>query len=152
MKEKLQEYALIAEIISSVAIIATLVVLILEVKENTSAIQSSNIQSVAERSQQFSLAVAQNPDLAKIQSELMRNGFNIEEQQRGSLLVTALKLGEESFIQYKNGLLPEDYWQTRADFVLAFMSSEESKRSYQTLKLVLVPEYQEWIEESLGMK
>jgi hypothetical protein len=135
MKEKLQEYALIAEIISSVAIIATLVVLILEVKENTSAIQSSNIQSVAERSQQFSLA-----------------GFNIEEQQRGSLLVTALKLGEESFIQYKNGLLPEDYWQTRADFVLAFMSSEESKRSYQTLKLVLVPEYQEWIEESLGMK
>ena len=150
MKEKLQEYALIAEIISSIVIFATLVILIIGVKENTEALQSSNVQSVAERSQLFALAVTRTPELAKIQSELMHNGNDTEQQQKGSLLVAALKLGEESFIQYKNGFLPEPYWETRANFVLAFLTSEESKKLYQQqLKFVLIPEYAKWIDKKL---
>ena len=55
VKEKLQEYALLAEIISSIAILATLVILVFEMRENTEAIHSAKIQSLAERSQQLSL-------------------------------------------------------------------------------------------------
>lgn len=151
MKEKLQEYALIAEIISSIIIFATLVILIIGVKENTKALQSSNVQSVAERSQLFTLTVAQNPELAKIQSELMLNGNDTEQQQKGSLLAAALKLGEESFIQYNNGLLPEPYWETRANLVLAFLTSDESKQLYQhQLRFVLIPEYTKWIDKKLA--
>ena len=151
MKEKLQEYALIAEIISSIVIVATLVILIIGVKDNTKALQSSNVQSVAERSQLFTLTVAQNPELSKIQSELMLNGNNTEQQQKGSLLAAALKLGEESFIQYNNGLLPESYWETRANLVLAFLTSDESKQLYaHQLRFVLVPEYTKWIDKKLA--
>jgi len=151
MKEKLHEYALIAEIISSIVIFATLVILIMGVKENTKALQSSNIQSVAERSQLFTLTVAQNPELSKIQSELMHNGNDTEQQQKGSLLAAALKLGEESFIQYNNGLLPESYWETRANLVLAFLTSDESKQLYQhQLRFVLVPEFTKWIDKKLA--
>ena len=45
MKEKLQEYALLAEIISALAVVITLVILISEVRENTEITRAAAYQS-----------------------------------------------------------------------------------------------------------
>ena len=46
MKEKLQEYALMAEIIGSIAIVVTLIILIMNVRDNTNAIQIATIDNL----------------------------------------------------------------------------------------------------------
>ena len=49
MKEKLQEYALLAEIISSLAVLITLVILIIEVRGNTQVLRSNAYQDQLEK-------------------------------------------------------------------------------------------------------
>ena len=57
MKEKLQEYALITEIVSGIAILITLAILIIEVRNNTAAIELQ----VAENRSAASMAPFFNP-------------------------------------------------------------------------------------------
>ena len=62
----LQKAALVAEIVGSIAVVITLVVLIFEVRGNTDAILAGNRQSVAARTGDFALTVAGNPELAAV--------------------------------------------------------------------------------------
>lgn len=64
---KLEKWALIAEIIGAAAIVISLVYLIIEVRENTDAVNASNRQSTAARAQELALASATDPFLRRIQ-------------------------------------------------------------------------------------
>ena len=46
---KLEKWALLAEIISGVAIVVTVIILIVEVRGNTTVLRATNRQSIAER-------------------------------------------------------------------------------------------------------
>jgi len=63
---KLKKYALISEIIASFAVVVTLIVLILEIRENTAAIQATNRQSISTRIEERTIALATNPQLSQL--------------------------------------------------------------------------------------
>jgi hypothetical protein len=69
MKEKLQEYALIAEIISAICIVLSLIFVGLQVRQgaeetaaNTAAIRGSVRQSLMEADKDLLLFAVENPD------------------------------------------------------------------------------------------
>jgi hypothetical protein len=142
----LQKCALVAEIVGSIAVVVTLVVLILEVRGNTEAILAGNRQSISERTGDFALAVAGNPELAAIQGQVLGNP--IEVQQANSYMVAALQLVQESYFLHQDGLLDEAIWRTRANFALGSVRSEFGRARYERLKQtgVLVPEFTQWLD------
>jgi hypothetical protein len=120
MRLKLSDWASIAEIASSVAVVVTLVVLILEVRGNTDAIQASNRQSIAARTEAMALANATSPDLAEI---LASGPQNVAQQIRLAGYFTAiLRNAEEAYLQFREGRLPEDYFARRVEAAIGVLN------------------------------
>jgi hypothetical protein len=146
----LQKYALVAEIVGSIAVVVTLVVLIFEVRANTEAIRAGNRQSISERTGDFALAVAGNPELAGIQGQVLGNPT--ETQQATSYMVTVLQLVQESYFLHRDGLLDDAIWRTRANFGLGNIRSEFGRARYDRIKQsgVLTPEFTQWLDAEIA--
>ena len=114
---KLQEYALIAEIISGVAIVVTLIFLIIEVDANTSATLAANRQSLATRTEALLLAQSTSPGIAQLMVKARHDEeFTEEEQYQFSGHVAGyLRLAEEAYLLFLDGHLDGEYWRTRAE-------------------------------------
>ena len=146
---KLQEWALIAEIASAIFVVASIIFLILEIRANTEAMQSAGLQSIAERTQQMTLNVALDPELAEIQGRLL--GISGPDTRAVSYMVSVLKIGEESFLQHRDGFLNEEVWQTRASYVLMHLQTQEARDFMSVFQQSgnFVPAYLQWLDDAI---
>ena len=97
----------------------------------------------------MALAVAVDPELAAIQGKFF--GRTAESQREVAYLVVALKLAEESYLQYQAGLLADQYWQTRAEFALSNLESQFGRDMYYDIRDggVLAEEFVTWFDEAI---
>jgi len=112
MKEKLQEYALIAEIIGGIAIVISLVFVGFQVSQgnqetalNTKAIQSTVRQSMLQADITSLYIYVEHPYLS--------NRLDIppeQEVQVRSIITAFLRMRESYWLQYQDGLLDERTW------------------------------------------
>ena len=145
---KLEKWAQIAEITGSVAIVVTLIVLVVELRGNTAALQAANLQSLASRTQDLSLLTATTPELAAVQAKFLEQ--SVEDTRDKSYLVTALKIAEEAYLQYQAGLLDDEFWQTRANLALTHLQTERAREMYSQLKEigVFASDFSTWLDEA----
>jgi hypothetical protein len=66
VNQKLSDWANLAEIVGSFAIVVTLVILIVEVRANTAATEAATRQSIAARTEVITLTTAATPSLALV--------------------------------------------------------------------------------------
>ena len=122
---KLEKVALIAEIISSVAIVVTLIVLLIEVRGNTAAIHAATYQNVVDSITTPLYARGTDPDTARIW-EAGSAGERLEplDQTRYFNLVGAnMRRFENAFYQYQIGGIEESQWQPIENIISSLMSS-----------------------------
>ena len=120
MSELLKEYALIAEIISGIAIIISLIFVGIQIKRNTKATQASTFQAIAELYINMLLNFGSSKELAKLISTFRDNPDSLteEEQNHGFYLFGAeVRHVENLFLQYENQMLSEKHWQSRKALV-----------------------------------
>jgi len=128
---RLEKWANLADIIGGLAIVATLIVVVIELRANTAAIEASNRQSVADRTQQWALTVVGNPELTALWAEMIER--DPERQRFTTLLISQMKLTEESYLQYRDGHLDDEYWQTRRAIGLNALRSAASRETFRFL-------------------
>lgn len=147
---KLEKLALIAEIVGGLAVVVTLVVLITEVRENTKALMAANRQSVTGRTQDFISTLVSNPQFLAIQADLIPSN-DPDERLALNYMADLLKLVEESYLEYQDGLLDERYWQTRASFALVNLQTARGRKLYAAMKKmgVLTPSFVEWLDKAV---
>ena len=142
MKPKLSQWASIAEITSSVAVVVTLIVLVIEVKDNTGAMQAATRQSTAGRIERLAMETASNPDLAAliVKDTGFKNvgtsgEYTLSETLRVRAFLTALlRNAEEAYFQMQEGRLDESYFQGRISAILAFVSAGGGAEIYCSFK------------------
>ena len=154
---KLEKYALIAEVVSAIAVVTTLIFVIAEIRANTDATLAANRQSLAGRTEQFLAATATNPELAALVVKVRSDEelTDVERFQYGSLLAQALRLAEEGYLQYLDGNLASDYWQTRArNTVDSRMDGRLSRELYYewSERGWFTPQFTEWLDGELELK
>ena len=116
----------IAEIISSVAIVATLVYLAAEMRQNTAALNAQSRQSLLASSQSELFVQLENADI--IESMSKPGPLTAEENIRLDLLMTALLRAREfSWLQYESGVIDEAQWSTELAVTKTLMSSPRSR-------------------------
>ena len=113
MKFKLQEYALAAEVISGIAIIATLIFLVVETRENTNAIQAQTYQSLtAELNEGRRISIS--PDIAIISQKIRDSGLESlsELEWNKQMILKESKWGvyESAYYAQERGILGIDEW------------------------------------------
>jgi hypothetical protein len=122
----------IIEVVGMIAIVASLVVLALEVRQNTTALEAGAWQVRSDALMNLSLQIAGSRDLAEVQANLLQrpegcaeddpscteiNATHVQslnaiqhEQYRAYLRAHAFRL-QNMVVQYEYGLLTDDYYE-----------------------------------------
>jgi len=126
---KLEKWALIAEITSGIAIVATLIFLIVEIRGNSAAVRAAALTSISERTNNLILSVTSNPAFIEaFAKETRGEELSIEDEfVLANTLGANIKLAEESFLAFRDGHLEEEVWLTRAESVLDRMAREQDR-------------------------
>ena len=114
MKEKLQEYALLAEIISAFAVVITLLILIVEVRENTDTLKTSSYQSQLEKFngwREVMLLEQQNMDIFLLYSQGKIPDQGTSEYIRLNFILSTLWGNYDSaYASFKSGMFEDNEW------------------------------------------
>ena len=120
MKDILEHYALISQIISAIAIIISLVFVGLQIKGHTKATQASTFHQIAALDIQLLLSFASSIESARIISTFRGNpdALSEEEYNYGFYLFAAeIRHVENLFLQNENKMLSKKDWESRKALV-----------------------------------
>ncbi len=98
-----------AEVLGVIGVIATLIFVALEIRQNTSAVRSATVQAISEQSFDVNMRLAEEPDLLA----LMRKADNQEpltDSERDRLFTlwnAILRLNQNRFQQFRLGVLDD---------------------------------------------
>lgn len=122
---KLERYAQLAEILASTAVIATLIVLLLQVRENTAAIRAATLLEVNKIARDHLVLMWSDADASRINQIGAQDlsQLNAEERQRYIWNVRSFWLGMQTvYRQYDLGILPEEEWQVYRNVICTNIS------------------------------
>lgn len=109
---KLEKYALIAEVVSSIAIVATLIVLVFEIKNNSELIQSSTELEATRLVSDFHSTGIESAEVVRLWDHVAEpSALTDSERSRLTWLVARhLFIVEGLHRQYNRGFLPTESW------------------------------------------
>ena len=115
MKEKLREFSLWAEIISSIAVLITLVILIFEVRGNTQVLRSNAYQSQLEKHNNFrELLLSDDKNLEVYGLFLSRDipeEGSIQHLRLSTILTNVWNNNDGAYAAYTAGMLDGNEWE-----------------------------------------
>jgi hypothetical protein len=119
----------VAEILSSVAILITLVYLVVEIQQNAEATQAETRQAILDSDQQFLELYVDSPELHRLQFEA---DLSDEERIRLSfVLTTFVRMRESNWLQYENGTLDDVTWQAYRLTLISQLSAPQTRTWWQ---------------------
>jgi len=152
-KLTLTEWANIAEVVGAIAVVASLLYVGYEIQRNTKVGLASNRQAIADRAQELALY---SGEIGIDRLIFDANGDNVElteaEQRRFTAYVGALlRTTEEAYLLYRDGLLDEEYWNTRAGVMLAVLRSRRARGFYIQTKEAgfYTGDFVVWVDKAL---
>ncbi len=123
---KVEKISAIAEIISSVAIVITLIYLTVETRQNTEALNAQSRESILASSQAELFFLTERPELAVLMTKPDR--LSVEENIQLDAFLTALfRVREYSWLQYQAGVIDEAQWSTELAVIQSLLSTDLSR-------------------------
>ena len=132
IKLKLSEWASIAEIIGAIAVVASLFYVGYQIKRNTEVSLAANRQSIATRAQELAL-YSTNAGIHKLIFATESDSTQLSELEHDRLIGyvgALLRTTEEAYLLYRDGMLDEEYWVTRANVMLTILRSARTRNIY----------------------
>ena len=127
VKEKLQEYALFAEIVSAIGIIVSLIFVGFQIQGNTVASEAATYQASVGYDIDMLMRLAEDEELSRIVNAYVygeEKNLNDNELIRAEYQMTALlRHLENLFLQHDLQLLSDESWKTRESFLKAIILS-----------------------------
>jgi hypothetical protein len=129
---KLEKFSSLLEAVSSVAVVVTLIILIVEIRQNTEALDAQSRQSVLLAAQTELLKSVDHPEMI---AALSRPGpLTAEENiQIDAYFTAAMRSREFSWLQFRSGLIDEGQWQTELAVIRSIMSSPRIRLWWRSL-------------------
>ena len=114
-----------AEILSSIAILATLVYLAIEIQQNAEAAEANTRQAILASDQQFLEQIVDKPEL-----HLLWYKPELSDEERVSLsyfLISHFRMRENNWVQYQNGILDDRTWRSYRGSILAVLAAPRTR-------------------------
>ena len=123
--------AVIAEILSSAAVLVTLIYLAVQTRQNADAIQANTRQAILDADQQLIMAVMASPELDAI---FFKPELTDDEKVRlSTFLLTHVRVRENNWFQYQAGVLDHVSWETYRTALILDLSTPRSRTWWQNL-------------------
>jgi len=143
---KFERLSSLAELVSSIAILATLIYLTIEVHQNTESQNAQSRQSVLTSSQAELFFMAEHPE---IEAAIFKPGpLTVDENlQLDSLLGAVLRSREFSWLQYQRGLIDASQWDTERAVVISVLDNERVRLWWtRSGRFVVGQEFQSFVD------
>ena len=129
------KWAALAEILSSIAIVATLFYLAVQTSQNTAAIQAASRQGVLNGELWMLDKMIEYPTLAPASGLINRPELSEDDNRRyENMLNGQFRIRENLWFQYQNGALDKATWESyRNIFVLLLLSNPDMQQYWETL-------------------
>ena len=138
--EKWSKFSSAAEVISSVAILLTLIFLAVETRQNTNAIEATTRQQALNADTQFLVSAINNPEmiLAWSKPELTDEELVILNEA----LILFFRNRENDFAQYQRGVMDADTWERYSTSLLAILAWQRNQNWWNNFgRNVFEPSY-----------
>jgi len=160
VQKKLQDYALVAEIASAVAVVISLIFVGLQIRQSsdetalsTNAIQVSAYQALAGDVMTLQLSIVENPQLLELVSRISEGGTvkSQQEQYQFDIYLSAvLEHGDMAYYQYEKGIIDEQRLFNIVGIVISQFSTDYAReRWYDLLRLRVDPNFADYLENLL---
>jgi len=114
MNQKLSDWASVAEIISGIAVVVTLIFLIAGIRENTAVLRGASYSNTLESLNQLQATMMTDSEMALVwEAFLDRKTADIDEGGRARLRLAVnslMRIYEVAYFQHEYGLLGEAEW------------------------------------------
>ena len=135
----------VAEFVTSLAVLVTLVLVALELRQNTDATQAASYAQSMDALTDWRLAIASDPDLASVWSDYM--GGAEPDDARIRLLINALwGIYENAYYSWRRGIMGDSEW-SRFERLICQRRDREFARGITNL---LTAEFIEYAESRCG--
>ena len=152
MKLKLADWASVAEIIGTLAVVVSLLLLVRSVDQNTEVITASEANNIWESWRQVAvLPVLNNPQLAEVRSKVMDSQqlSAVEQIQWDVYLAAQIDLFAQLFERRNSGLIAEEYWGYWSSGFWAVWKSNEFARMYERNRDYYSAAFQEYVDSEV---
>jgi hypothetical protein len=141
---KLDKTAAVAEIVSSIAIVATLAYLAIQSQQTNDMLVGNSRQAALEADLQLLSNTLNNPTIA---SRIL--GFPVERIQNQALLIHFMRTREYQWLQYQMGTLDRDTLESYVQPVDVWLTSEVGDAWWRENQGSFDPEFAQFINEFL---
>lgn len=146
----LEDLAYVAEIVGVILVIASLIYVARQVRQNTELLRSSARQALLSNDHaaiQLSMATA---DVREKSSTAEKLSF--QEQWRFSLqMILEMRNREHEYLQFKAGVLDEETWRSYREVIRVSLGSERGRRWWNEFgPLVAAPGFQEIVNTMIS--
>ena len=123
------ELSVVSEILGSLAIVITLIYLAIQTRQNADATLANTRQELLAADQQLLLQFIQDSEL-----ELIRYKPELTEREKarlGWVFVTFTRMRENNWLQYQNGVLDKETWESYRGSIVAMFGNLRGKTWWQ---------------------
>jgi len=139
----------IAELLGSLAVVATLVFLVQQIKTNSVMIQNNTAQSAADAVAAWSRQLTENPGLYRIYRSGLKDDSALSREERGLfdlVLFQAFNSISSIYLQYRNGGFGEVRWESELRVFDQNFSTHGGRASWERQKHLLDADFQLEVE------
>lgn len=139
----------IAELLGSLAVIATLIFLVQQIKTNSVMIQNNTAQSAADAVAAWSRQLTENPELYRIYRSGLKDDSALSREERGLfdlVLFQAFNSISSIYLQYRNGGFGEVRWESELRVFDQNFSTQGGRASWERQKHMLDADFQLEVE------
>jgi len=150
----LEDLGNLGDFLGGVAVIATLVYLARQIRENTRSTRLAAMQSTMLAAQDLLKLPVQDPDVGRVfrvglmtPDELTEDEFH----RFRYFLLALLRVHEDMFVQHKSGVIDDETWHARAANLGTLLAMPGGRRVWETHNAYR-PDFQAWLDSRLDRK
>jgi hypothetical protein len=150
LNQKLSDWASIAEIVSGIAVVLTLVFLILGIRENTEVTRASMFQRSTDQLIEFRRDILTDPELADLFQAYV-DGDDVGMPGTGQtrlrqLVLNQFQIYEQAYFAERYGLLGPAEWNRFERAVCLFYPRVQATPFIDTVRGAMTPEFMDLME------
>ena len=155
VKFNLQKWSAVAEILSSVAVLATLVFLVLEIRQANDAVRANTYQGLNAVVQDFNAMFIANPEISEFIVRTASNDYELEAREAARLrafISSLYRHADNVYFQYEIGTITEQQMESLLyPIVLNFRRRGRLRTEWENGadKLLLSPDLAEYLDREI---
>jgi len=149
MKKKLSDWASIAEIIGTLAIVVSLLLVVRSVDQNSRVIAAGEANNIWQAWRQVAvLPIISGGELAAVKSKVLNSESlsNVEEVQWDAYLSGQIDIFAQLFDRHNSGLISPDYWSYWDNGFWVDWDENDFARIYESNREYFDPAFREYVD------